>query len=147
VTRRRRAKLAPFDAHLRRFRHREALDAALATKRPAVVCAVLEALGVRGAIGGALAGRDAPGLLPLLNFLARHVADPRYTPMLLGVTSRLLDIYTAAVGADAAVDRALAKLAEALREEARSQQELFLVLGALEPLLCAQLRGNGGRIA
>lgn len=67
--------------------------------------------------------------------------------MLLGVTSRLLDIYTAAVGADAAVDRALAKLAEALREEARSQQELFLVLGALEPLLCAQLRGNGGRIA
>jgi len=146
VARRRRANLAPFDAALRRFRHREALDAALATGRPAVAAAVLDALAVRGSLGGALAGRDAPALLPLLRLLSRHVADPRYAPLLLGVAGRVLDIYTTAIGADAAVDRALQRLAAVLADEVRAQQELAGLQGALEPLLAAALRGFGGRV-
>jgi len=147
AARRARARLAPYDGLLRRFRHREALDAALATRRPAVAAAVLDALVTRGALGGALAGRDAAALLPLLELLAGRCGDPRYAPLLLGVASRLLDIYTGAVGADSAVDAALARLAAALREEVRAQQELAGLLGALEPLLAASLRGTGGRVA
>lgn len=44
VARQRKAKLAPYDKLLRRFRYSDALDAALATGRPEVVASVLEEL-------------------------------------------------------------------------------------------------------
>jgi U3 small nucleolar RNA-associated protein 15 len=139
---RRRAHLRPYDSALRRFRHRDALDAALSTRSPAVVAAVLDALAQRAALASALAGRDAAALTPLIRFLAKHVAHPRHTRLLASVATRVLDIYTAAVGADAGVDAALALLAERLAAELRAQEELMALQGALEPLLCAALRGR-----
>jgi len=144
LAKRRRVKLAPFDAALRRFRHHAALDEALATNSAASVCAVLDALCQRGALTAALCGRDAPALLPLLAFLTRSIADPRHAPLLLGVAGRLLDVYTAAVGADAAVDAALRRLCGVLRDEVAAQAELSVLQGALEPLLHAALRSGGG---
>ena len=66
VERRRRARLAPHDHALRRFRYGEALDAALAGGRAEVVAAVIEEIGRRGGLKTALAGRDAAGLGPVL---------------------------------------------------------------------------------
>ena len=138
---RRRAALAPYDAALRRFRGRAALDAALATRAPAVVAAVLDALAQRGGLAAALAGRDAPALTPLLHFLARHIAHPRHCRMLTAVAAQVLDIYAPAVGADAAVDAALRALAQRVTEEVQAQQALAALAGALEPLLAASMRG------
>ena len=142
VSARHRTRLAPFDAALRRFKHRDALDAALATRAPAVVAAVLDALAQRGALLSALAGRDAPGLVPLLHFLARHVTQPRHCRLLASVTARVLDIYTTAVGADPGVDAAFANLAAAVAAEVQAHRELMALQGALEPLLAAALRGR-----
>lgn len=50
---------------------RDALDAALATKQPGVVDALLEEVAARGGLHAALGGRDAARLLPLLRHLAR----------------------------------------------------------------------------
>ena len=137
---RRRAALAPYDAALRRFRGRDALDAALATRAPAVVAAVLDALAARGALRASLAGRDAPALLPLLSFLAKHVAHPRHARALTGVCHALLDVYAVAIGADTAVDAALARLRDAVATECMAQEALAGLQGALEPLLANALR-------
>lgn len=139
VAARRRARLAAHDQALRRFRYAEALDAALASKRAAVVDAVLEELAARGALGAALGGRDARSLEPLLRHLARHVPDPRRARLLAGVAHRVLDAYAGVVGADAAVDARLAQLRDAARAEVALGDALAGVQGCLEPLLAASL--------
>ena len=39
-------------------------------------------------------GRDAAGLLPLLQCLVKFLVDPRYSRLLLGVAHRVLDTYS-----------------------------------------------------
>jgi hypothetical protein len=50
VAARRRAKLQPFDVQLKKFRHREALSAALATGQAEVVASVVSELMARGSL-------------------------------------------------------------------------------------------------
>lgn len=42
-------------------------------------------------------GRDAAGLLPLLQCLVKFLVDPRYSRLLLGVAHRVLDTYSGQV--------------------------------------------------
>ncbi|CAG9465283.1 unnamed protein product [Pedinophyceae sp. YPF-701] len=137
VAAQRRARLSSFDRLLRRFRHREALTAALQGGRPETVAAVLDELSRRGALGAAIAGRDADALLPLVNFLARHVADPRHTRTLGQVAARVLEVYAPVLGQSAEVDAAVRKLREGVLREVRVQEDLCVVQGILEPLLAA----------
>lgn len=132
------SRLAPHDAALRRFRHRDALDAALSSRSPSAVAAVVDALAARGALPAALAGRDAPALLPLLLFLAKHVGHPRHAARLAPVADTVLDIYTDAVGADAACDAALRTLSQRLGEATHGLEKLFALQGAVEALLAAR---------
>ena len=44
-------------------------------------------------------GRDAAGLLPLLQCLGKFLVDPRYSRLLLGVAHRVLDAYAGEVTA------------------------------------------------
>ncbi len=69
-------------------RYKDALDAALQTKRPDVVCSVLEELAGRGGLQRALGNRDAEALLPLLGFLAKYIAEPRHSRLLTDVSHR-----------------------------------------------------------
>lgn len=137
VRKQRQVKLQPYDKMLRQFRYREALDAALATRQPEVVASVLEELAARGGLAGAVGGRDAAGLLPLLKHLVRYIVEPRYTRLLGGVAHRLLDMYVEVVGASTAVDTLLGVLRDRLAEELGLQQQLQQLAGALEPLLAA----------
>ncbi|KAF8055723.1 utp15 [Scenedesmus sp. PABB004] len=139
VAARRRARLAPYDRALRAFRYRDALDAALATARPDVVHSMLEELAARGGLHGALAGRPAAGLLPLLRHLARWIADPRHAASLAGVASRVVDIYAPVVHTNAEVDACLRQLRDALAEEVRLQEALMRLSGCLEPILAGAL--------
>ncbi|KAI8472262.1 MAG: WD40-repeat-containing domain protein [Monoraphidium minutum] len=137
VAQRRAARLAPYDRLLKGFQYRDALDAALATKQPGVVDALLEEAAARGGLHAALAGRDAAGLLPLLRHLARYITDPRHAATLSGVAGRLLDLYTPVVATDARVDAALGLLRDALVAEAGLQADLMAIQGAIEPILAA----------
>ncbi len=49
---------------------------------------MLEELAARGGLAGALGGRDAAGLLPLLKHLVRYIVEPRYARLLGGVAHR-----------------------------------------------------------
>jgi len=141
VAARRRARLQPYDALLKQFRHREALTAALGTGRADVVSSVVGELSARGALPQALGGRDAAGLLPLLRFLVRHAANPRHAALCAGLTHRVLDAYAPVVGLAPAVDQRLAALRDVVAEELKTCATLMEVQGMLEPLLAASLSG------
>lgn len=102
-------RLRAYDLALKRFEYGAALDSALATNNPSVVtrCAtasllppsspglatsprlrsLLEELVSRQGLVRALVGRAEGGTLePLLAFLARHIADPRYASLLIDVS-------------------------------------------------------------
>jgi U3 small nucleolar RNA-associated protein 15 len=140
VERRRRARLAPHDHALRRFRYGEALDAALAGGRAEVVAAVLEEIARRGGLKTALAGRDAAGLEPVLRFVARHVANPRHSRQLAGVTARVLDIYGGEIGASPTVDNALRRIRDRVAHQIKLQGQLAALGGVAAPLLAAGSR-------
>ena len=144
------------DRALRSFKHGEALDAAVACGRPAVVCALLDELAARSsgrgsgggggggapssssspssALSAALGGRTPERLVPLLHFIRRHVSDPRYALPLAAVGHALADVYAPALGADAEVDGAMLALAARARAGARDAAALAGVRGAAEAL-------------
>ena len=136
------------DRALRSFRHGEALDAAVACGRPAVVCALLDELAARSsggagnesssssssALASALGGRSPERLVPLLAFVRRHVSDPRYAAALAAVGHALAEAYAPALGADAEVDAAVRSLAARARAGARDAALLEGVRGAAEAL-------------
>ena len=106
--------LAAHDRALKKFRYGEALDSALAGGRTEVVAAVIGELVHRGGLRTALAGRDASALLPVLAFVARHIAEPRHAQQMCGVLDRVLDIYGGSVGASPEVDAKLRQMKERL---------------------------------
>lgn len=80
------------------LRYRDALSAAVETRRAEVVMSVLEELSARDGLDQALGGRDAVSLTALLRFVARHIAEPRYCKLMCSLTHRLLDLYASVVG-------------------------------------------------
>lgn len=129
--------LAAHDRALKKFRYGEALDSALAGGRTEVVAAVIGELVHRGGLRTALAGRDASALLPVLAFVARHIAEPRHAQQMCGVLDRVLDIYGGSVGASPEVDAKLRQMKERLVVELRLQEELCKLHGLAAPLLAA----------
>ncbi|KAL4516023.1 hypothetical protein Ndes2437A_g06735 [Nannochloris sp. 'desiccata'] len=143
VAARRKVKLADYDRLLRRFRYKEALDSALSSRRPEVVSGVVEELVTRGALSAALSGRDAEGLLPVVDHMAKYIRDPRHTQMLCAVGHRLLDAYTMPGDSGTAdvTSRGLLRTLNILQERANAelgvQDDLISLKGMLDSLLAA----------
>lgn len=141
VEKQRRVRLAPYDKLLKKFRYRDALDAALATRHPAVVDSVMTELATRQALFAALDNRDEEGLLLLVNHLIKYITIPRHTRLMVQVAHRLLDQYTHMVGLSPELDHRLSVLKERVREEIHLQDQLAALQGALEPVIAAALEG------
>ena len=109
----------------------------MAGGRAEVVAAVIEEIGRRGGLKTALAGRDAAGLGPVLRFIARHVANPRHSRQLAGVTARVLDIYGGEIGASKEVDAALRRVRDRVAHQIKLQGQLAGLGGVAAPLLAA----------
>ncbi|MEW5302577.1 MAG: hypothetical protein WDW36_005346 [Sanguina aurantia] len=135
------SKLAPYDRLLRQFQYRGALDSALATGQPEIVISVVEELAARGGLNAALGGRDAAGLVPLLNHLAAHVTEPRYTRLLVNITNRVLDGYSEVIGQSPEVDAKLLALKSRISRELALHSALLQLQGCLEPILAASMAG------
>ena len=102
-----------------------------------VVASVVDELAARGGLTAALSGRDAEGVLPVVQHLQRHVTDPRYSLTLSAVCHRFLDMYGGWAGGAAVAS--LAVLSERVRLELLVQEQLACIKGMLEPLLSASV--------
>lgn len=128
-------KLRSFDVALKQFRYSDALDDALATRRPRDVVAVLEELGKRRGLTAALANRDEELLEPILSFTIRYINRPHYTGLLVGVAHKLIDIYGDVTGQSETIDELFAKLKNQVGNECKAQKSLLRLVGQIDALV------------
>jgi U3 small nucleolar RNA-associated protein 15 len=146
VQRMRSVRLQAHDRALKRFRFTEALDASLAGGRPEVISAVIDEISAHGALGKALAGRDATALQPVLRYVMKHIGNPRHTRQLVHVAGMVLDIYGGSVGASREVDAGLRLIRERVAVTLRLHDSLAALAGVASPLLTVgQLAAYSGR--
>ena len=84
-------KLRAHDRLLKQFKYAAALDSVLESEQqPVIVYSLLSELAQRDGLTQALSGRDEFSLRPVLQFVIKHVVNPRYSPLLLDVAEILL---------------------------------------------------------
>jgi U3 small nucleolar RNA-associated protein 15 len=130
-------KLQSFDVALKQFRYGDALDDALATRRPKDVVAVLEELGKRRGLETALSNRDEELLEPVLSFTTRYINRPHYTGLLVGIAHKLIDIYGDVTGQSEMIDELFAKLKAQVGNECRAQASLLQLVGQIDSIVAA----------
>ncbi len=130
-------RLQPYEVNLKRFNYQQALDSALRTKNPLVVITVMEELCFRSGLAIAISGRDETGLEPLLSFIARYIAHPRYSPLLVQVAQKLLDVYAPVLGRSDGIDELFFKLQRQVKLELSFQREIMRALGSLDCVIQA----------
>ena len=128
-------KLKEFDKALKAFRYADALDAALATKQPLIVVAVLEALMQRRGLPAALGSRDEHELEQILAFTCRYLANPRYTPLLTVVATELCELYEDKFGRSDMLDELFVKLKTVVDGEVKVMKEILAVEGVVDAIL------------
>ncbi|RKO99470.1 hypothetical protein CXG81DRAFT_617, partial [Caulochytrium protostelioides] len=121
-------RLKTYERHLKKFEYRAALDSVLGTgQRSAVVLALLEELARRGdALQVALSGRDDVALEPIVRFIGRWLADPRFTAIATQTAQLVVSMY------DSVLARSPLLRALAVKLHTRVQAELLLSSQALE---------------
>lgn len=129
------ARLQPYDKYLKKFSYQKALDAALNTKSPLAVIAVLEELSRRTGLTIALSGRDEESLVPLLAFSARYISNPKYSKLITSVVHKILDMYAGILGHSEEIDELFVKLQRAVKAETVFQRQIARVLGSLDGII------------
>eukprot|EP01134_Creolimax_fragrantissima_P004839 CFRG4839T1 len=132
---RRKKRLAEYDVYMKRFQYGNALDSALANGRPVIVVSLIEELAHRDGLKIAVSGRDEVALTPLLQFLVKNVANPRYSSLLLEVTNMVLDVYVQVLGKSQAIDELVLKLGNKVSIELEFQKKMMELSGALELIM------------
>ncbi|WVN89670.1 uncharacterized protein L203_104900 [Cryptococcus depauperatus CBS 7841] len=148
VETRRKKRLRDFDKYLKTFKYSAALDAGLNKNvRPTTAFALIQELVHRDALRIALSGRDDVTLEPVLNFIARHITDPRFGEMAADVAGLILDIYTPILGQSPTLDEMLGKVKTRVERELGFQKELIKLRGALDMVLAQSALTHAGSAA
>jgi U3 small nucleolar RNA-associated protein 15 len=128
-------RLRPYEVMLKKFNYQQALDAALKTRNPLVVVAVLEELSRRSGLTIALSGRDEVTLEPILAFIARYITQPRFTRLIIQVAHRILDLYSSILGHSDVIDEIFLKLKNNIKSEMVFHRSIMSVMGSLEGII------------
>jgi U3 small nucleolar RNA-associated protein 15 len=130
-------RLKEFDRLLRKFRYRESVQSAVEGGNPNAIVSLFSELLRRNVLKNALAGRDAEELVPLLEFIHRHITNPRHSMVLIHVTNVLLDIYAPVLGQAPSVDGLFMKIADKIKLEIHLQEKLTALNGGIDLIVNA----------
>lgn len=125
-------KLDEYDKHLKAFDHSRSLDAALDTKNPSIVLAVIDELTIRGALVVAISGRDYVGLCPLLEFIEKNLRRSSFTKKLVFLLNIIIDMYASHIGSCAIADRHITKIQKLVTNEVKFCRDLMAIQGGVE---------------
>ncbi|ORY65340.1 putative small nucleolar ribonucleoprotein complex subunit Utp15 [Pseudomassariella vexata] len=124
---------------LRRGRFVSALDRVLDTSAkeytPLTVLTLLIALRHRSALREALEGRDEETVQPVLNWIQKHIVDPRYVDICVDVAMHLLDLYAEYTGGSKEMEEGFRLLHRRVRQEVERAQMATQTGGMLIGLL------------
>ncbi|KAJ3196035.1 snoRNA-binding rRNA-processing protein [Irineochytrium annulatum] len=133
-------KLRPYQKMLKQFQYGKALDQVLETKQtPTIVVGLLEELVYRNALPTALGGRDDIALESITRFLVKHISNPRYSKLLISVTSLILDMYGPVIGQSTIIDELFVKLRRKVQMEMELQEKFSEIMGFLQSVLVCSL--------
>jgi U3 small nucleolar RNA-associated protein 15 len=125
---------AAWENALRRGAYARALDLALDSRDRAAILTLLTALVHRSALRTALAKRNAAGVLPVLRWLQRNVADPRCTRLTTEVATVLVEEYAEHAGQSRELDEGIERLHEEVRTSTEMAQMALSTVGMLDLL-------------
>jgi U3 small nucleolar RNA-associated protein 15 len=83
----------------------------------------------------ALQGRDEATLQPILKWITKFVADPRYVNTVVGVAVLVVDLYSAQVGQSSEIDDLINRLHDRVRREVERAQQACQTDGMLHMLM------------
>ncbi|ERS99415.1 U3 small nucleolar RNA-associated protein 15 [Sporothrix schenckii 1099-18] len=139
----RRRREPPWQRDLRHQRFGAALDAVLDPNSPNYgplnTLTLLTALRHRSALRDALENRDEVTVQPILQWVCRHIVDPRFTPMCTDVGMHLLDLYAEYVAASAELDAGFQLLWKRVRREVEQAQLACQTSGMVESLMMSAM--------
>jgi len=138
VVSKKRKKLQIYDRHLKDFNYKKALDEVLKTKQPMLVAALLQELVHRNGLEAALMSRSDVSLEPLLSYLIKFVANPRYSNLLIDVCGSVTSMYAKDLGQSVLLDDLFLKLQKQLQQEVRFQKDLQKMSGTIDLILSSR---------
>ncbi|KAI9759671.1 MAG: hypothetical protein M4579_002148 [Chaenotheca gracillima] len=138
-------KLQKWEVSLRKGKYALALDQVLDGHNDSLtILTVLTALRHRSATRSALQGRDEVTLQPILKWLNRHVADPRYVRISVDVGLQLLDLYSTNAGQSPEIDGLIKTFHGRVRKEVERAQQACQTGGMLSMLMTEAEDPNAG---
>ncbi|KAH0564896.1 hypothetical protein GP486_001712 [Trichoglossum hirsutum] len=133
-------KESMWERDLRHGKYASALDRVLDGERvqshpPLTILTLLTALRHRSAMQSALQGRDEVTLRPILKWITKFLADPRYVSTVVGVAVLVVDLYSAQMGQSSEIDDLISRLHDRVRREVERAQQACQTDGMLHMLM------------
>lgn len=135
ILRPKKVKLAEHDKLLRKFRHKDALVAALRKKDPDNMVAVMEELVARKMLLKCVSNLDSEELGFLLAFIQRYTTVPRYANLLMPFANKVIQSRAEDIRASDTLKGHIKNLKRSIYEELRVQQSLLEIQGVISPLM------------
>ncbi|KAL8513488.1 hypothetical protein ACS0TY_012814 [Phlomoides rotata] len=135
IKRPKKLKLAVFDKLLKKFRHKEALVAALNQKNPESVVAVMEELIARQKLLRCVSNLDMEELGLLLAFLQKYSTVPRYAGILTKLVNKIVELRADDIRSSDQLRSHVRNLKRDVAEEIRIQESLLEIQGIISPML------------
>lgn len=132
--RKRRKKEQPWELDLRKGRYAVALDHVLASTDKTAQLTLFTALRHRSALRASLRDRDEVTLQPVLQWIYKHIREPRLVDLSVEIGMNLLDIYSGNLGQSAQIDKLIERLHRRVRDEVEMAQHAYQTKGMLDML-------------
>lgn len=132
--RKRRKKEQPWELDLRKGRYAAALDQVLASTDKTAQLTLFTALRHRSALRASLRDRDEITLQPVLQWIYKHIREPRLVDLSVEVAMNLLGIYSGNLGQSAQIDKLIQRLHRRVRDEVEMAQHAYQTKGMLDML-------------
>lgn len=134
-----RQTLQEYEKYFKQFDYRSALLASIKTGHPEIVLTVLEELVQRSVLTLAISHLEPEQLLFLMDFVKSRVSNPKYSKMMLEVSSLLIDMYSCVIGLNKEVDKSFKELKDILEREYELEAGLIALKGMIEAVKSAAL--------
>ncbi|KAJ5965719.1 U3 small nucleolar RNA-associated protein 15 C-terminal [Penicillium waksmanii] len=132
--RKRRKKEQPWENDLRKGRYAIALDQVLSSTDKTAQLTILTNLRHRSALRASLRDRDEVSLKPVLQWVHKHIREPRLVDLSVEIAMNLLDIYSGNLGQSAQIDKLIERLHLRVRDEVEMAQHAYQTKGMLDML-------------
>jgi U3 small nucleolar RNA-associated protein 15 len=122
---------------LKQFNHSLALNRVLKKNsgEPEVVVSFIQELMRRGSLKAALAGRTDKHLKPILEFLLKHIKDPRLNRILVDAALILTDVYMSQINRSTEIQSMFKKLSSVITSELNCMQQMLAISGQLSAII------------